>query len=89
MQKVRVAGFGVSLDGFGAGTDQSLNTPLGKRGPELVSVVLSHPNFPRHAGQERRIGRGHRRSVRPARHEQLRRFHSRPQHVRSGARPLA
>jgi dihydrofolate reductase len=35
MSKVRVAGFGVSLDGFSAGTDQSLEHPLGKRGPEI------------------------------------------------------
>jgi dihydrofolate reductase len=35
MPKVRVAGFGVSLDGFAAGLEQSLNDPLGKRGPEL------------------------------------------------------
>ena len=33
MSKVRVAGFGVSLDGFGAGIEQSLEDPLGKRGP--------------------------------------------------------
>lgn len=36
MTKVRVAGFGVSLDGFGAGIEQSLDNPLGKRGPELM-----------------------------------------------------
>jgi hypothetical protein len=35
MPKVRVAGFGVSLDGFSAGTEQSLNDPLGKGGPEI------------------------------------------------------
>ena len=35
MGKVRVAGFGVSIDGFGAGPDQSLEHPLGKRGQEL------------------------------------------------------
>jgi hypothetical protein len=29
MSKVRVAGFGVSIDGFGAGPDQSLEYPLG------------------------------------------------------------
>lgn len=33
--KVRIAGFGVSLDGFGAGIEQSLTDPLGKRGHEL------------------------------------------------------
>ena len=35
MGRVRVAGFGVSLDGFGAGPEQSLQDPLGKRGKEL------------------------------------------------------
>jgi len=30
--RVRVAGFGVSLDGFGAGPEQSLEDPRGKRG---------------------------------------------------------
>lgn len=35
MGRVRVAGFAVSLDGFGCGPDQSLEQPLGLRGPEL------------------------------------------------------
>src|SRR5471030_1549418 len=35
MSKVKVAGFGVSLDGFGAGAEQSLEHPLGKRGDEI------------------------------------------------------
>src|SRR6202140_4173009 len=35
MGKVRVAGFGVSIDGFGAGPDQSLEHPLGKGGRDL------------------------------------------------------
>ena len=35
MTKVRVRGFSISLDGFGAGPDQSLENPLGKRGLEL------------------------------------------------------
>src|ERR1700729_3357126 len=33
--RVRVAGFSVSLVGFGAGSEQSLQDPLGKRGTEL------------------------------------------------------
>jgi dihydrofolate reductase len=33
--RVRVAGFAVSLDGFGAGPDQSLEDPLGKGGKDL------------------------------------------------------
>jgi len=35
MPKVRVGGFSISLDGFGAGPEQSLENPLGKRGLEL------------------------------------------------------
>jgi dihydrofolate reductase len=35
MGRLRVAGFSVSLDGFGAGPEQSLQDPLGKRGREL------------------------------------------------------
>jgi len=33
---LRVASYGISLDGFGAGSDQSLQDPLGARGPELM-----------------------------------------------------
>src|ERR1700724_813689 len=33
--RVRVAAFSLSLDGFGAGLEQSLQDPLGKRGTEL------------------------------------------------------
>ena len=35
MTKVRVGGFSLSLDGFGAGPEQSIDDPLGKRGMEL------------------------------------------------------
>ena len=35
MTKVRVAGFGVSIDGFAAGPDQSRDHPLGTTGREL------------------------------------------------------
>jgi len=45
MSKVRVAGFGVSLDGFGAGTDQSLTEPLGKRGKELFQWFFHTQTF--------------------------------------------
>ena len=36
MSKLRVQCFGMSLDGFSAGPDQSLQNPLGVRGPELM-----------------------------------------------------
>ncbi len=35
MQKVRVDNFSISIDGFGAGPDQTLNDPLGKNGMNL------------------------------------------------------
>jgi dihydrofolate reductase len=36
MSRLVVRSFSVSVDGFGAGTDQSLDHPLGVRGPELM-----------------------------------------------------
>jgi len=36
MSRVRVQSFGVSLDGYGAGPNQSLQNPLGVRGPEIM-----------------------------------------------------
>lgn len=35
MSKVRVAAFSISIDGFGAGTEQSLSNPMGNRGMGL------------------------------------------------------
>src|SRR3954470_21226740 len=52
MPKVRVAGFGVSLDGFSAGTDQSLSDPLGKRGPEIFQWFFHTRTFRAMHGQE-------------------------------------
>lgn len=37
MTRLLVRSFGVSLDGFAAGPDQSLEHPLGVRGPELMN----------------------------------------------------
>ncbi|WP_064692024.1 dihydrofolate reductase family protein [Rhizobium aegyptiacum] len=45
MPKVRVAGFSVSVDGFGAGPEQSLNDPLGKRGPEMFQWFFHTRTF--------------------------------------------
>ena len=36
MSRLLVRSFAVSIDGFGAGTDQDLENPLGVRGPELM-----------------------------------------------------
>ena len=45
MSKVRVAGFSVSIDGFGAGPEQSLDHPLGKRGRELFQWFFGTRTF--------------------------------------------
>ena len=45
MPKVRVAGFGVSLDGFSAGTEQSIDHPLGRRGPEIFQWLFHTKTF--------------------------------------------
>ncbi|MBS0556809.1 MAG: dihydrofolate reductase [Proteobacteria bacterium] len=44
MLKLLVRSFAVSLDGFGAGPDQSLECPLGVRGPELMEWFF-HSRF--------------------------------------------
>src|SRR6201997_2218628 len=43
--RVRVAGFSLSLDGFGAGLEQSLEDPLGKRGTELHRWFVGTKTF--------------------------------------------
>jgi len=52
MPKVRVAGFGVTLDGFSAGTEQSLSDPLGKRGTEIFQWFFHTKSFRTMHGQE-------------------------------------
>lgn len=52
MSKVRVAGFAVSIDGFGAGPDQSLDHPLGKGGPDLHRWFYPTQTFRSMFGQE-------------------------------------
>ena len=45
MSRVRVAGFSISLDGFGAGIEQGLDDPLGKRGPEIFQWFFHTKTF--------------------------------------------
>jgi dihydrofolate reductase len=52
MTKVRVAGFGVSLDGFSAGPEQSLSDPLGKRGTEIFQWFFHTKTFCSMHGQD-------------------------------------
>jgi dihydrofolate reductase len=51
MGKVRVAAFSVSLDGFGAGSRQDLNNPLGVRGFELHGWFQDTEAFKKMQGQ--------------------------------------
>ena len=52
MAKVRVAGISLSVDGFGAGPEQSLNNPLGKRGMELHQWMFGTRMFQAMIGNE-------------------------------------
>jgi dihydrofolate reductase len=52
MSQVRVGGFSISLDGFGAGPEQSLEHPLGKRGGELHQWMFGTRFFKAMTGQE-------------------------------------
>src|SRR5690242_13156410 len=51
MSKVVVQSIGVSLDGFAAGTDQSLENPLGVRGPELMQWFFPTRTFQQMHGE--------------------------------------
>ena len=42
MSRVRVASFSISIDGFGAGPDQSLAHPLGVGGEALHGWIADH-----------------------------------------------
>ncbi|MCB1886172.1 MAG: dihydrofolate reductase [Rhodocyclaceae bacterium] len=53
MTRVRVEGFTISLDGYGAGPDQSLDHPLGVGGTDLHPWLVGTRTFQRcHFGQE-------------------------------------
>ena len=45
MSKVRVSSFSISLDGFGAGPNQTLEHPLGENGKELHEWVFATKTF--------------------------------------------
>jgi dihydrofolate reductase len=52
MSKVKVAAFGLSLDGYGAGPNQDLDNPLGRRGLELHQWFQATRTFQRRFGKE-------------------------------------
>jgi dihydrofolate reductase len=51
MSSLRVQCFGVSLDGYGAGPNQSLDNPLGVRGPQIMQWFFPTRVFQRMYGQ--------------------------------------
>ena len=52
MTKIQVRGFSVSLDGFGAGPEQSLDNPLGERGGDIFQWFFPTRTFRAMVGQE-------------------------------------
>ena len=52
MGRVRVGGFSVSIDGFGAGLDQSLEHPIGRGGRELHNWFYPTRTFRSMIGQD-------------------------------------
>jgi len=52
MGKVRVSSYAVSLDGYAAGPNQSLQNPLGVRGPEIFEWFFPTRTFRAMQGQE-------------------------------------
>jgi len=52
MAKVRVASFSVSLDGYGAGPNQSQQSPLGEGMPEAFEWFFETPTFKKLQGQQ-------------------------------------
>lgn len=52
MSKLGVAGFGISIDGYGAGPNQDLQHPLGVAGPELMEWYVHTRVWRRTHGQD-------------------------------------
>ena len=52
MSKLRVSSFSISLDGYGAGPDQSLDNPLGVSGEALHEWVFPTRTFRQMSGQD-------------------------------------
>jgi dihydrofolate reductase len=52
MSKLRVAGFSVSLDGYGAGPNQGVDNPMGDNGEELHDWLVDTQSFNEMEGRE-------------------------------------
>jgi dihydrofolate reductase len=58
MSKLRVNGFSVSLDGYGAGPDQTLQQPMGVGGMGLHTWAFGTKTFNKMFGEAEEAGRG-------------------------------
>lgn len=56
MSKLRVSSFSISLDGYGAGPDQSVKEPLGKGGESLHDWFIPTRTFQRMSGKDGTTG---------------------------------
>ena len=56
MSKVKIAAFSISIDGFGAGPQQSLQNPLGVRGTELHDWFFHTEVFNKMTGHNSMVG---------------------------------
>ena len=88
MSKVRVASFSVSLDGFGAGPEQSLENPMGAGGMVLHEWAFGTQTFKKMMGREGG-STGVDESVCGARIRKCGRVDSGAEYVRAGARAVA
>ncbi len=57
MQKLRVANFSISIDGFGAGPRQDINNPLGVRGTDLHRWFVPTHTFQKMNGKQGETGK--------------------------------
>jgi len=65
MQKVRVANFSISIDGFGAGPNQDINNPLGVGGIDLHQWFFPTDVFQKmHSGKQGETGKDNDYAVR-------------------------
>jgi dihydrofolate reductase len=52
MGKVHVSAYSITLDGFSAGPDQSLENPLGVNGPEMMEWIFPTKMFAEMQGKD-------------------------------------
>ena len=87
MTRVRVEIFSISIDGYGAGPDQSIDNPLGVGGEALHDWIVSTRTGGR--CMERRAARQGSTTTSLREAQECWRLDHGKEHVRTGSRPLA